>query len=178
MNSDEKIAQLEESLEISNEAIARLNRRLNNIDEEHARMFLISERIAQQSDMHSLQYSTVEESMCHVLKCMRRQDENIRTVNDNAANLRIYLVKRIEDETKKTVASLEKKMEEKTDTHIRLKLRVIEQEMQAMQIRETETIQKINKLVEKLVEDMQPKQIKKTWKQSEALKFHDEFPSL
>jgi hypothetical protein len=175
----EKADQLENTMFVQIDKHRILANKVQAIDEEHARMFLISERIAQQSDMHSLQYSTVEEGMCHMLKCMRRHDENIRTVNDNAANLRRSLVKRIEDHVHETAAALEK-MEEKTDKldTICFNLRNLEQEIQTMKIRETETIKLVN---------TQPKRQKK-WKQCEKqcdlcekqcdFKFHDEFPSL
>ena len=134
----EKAQQLEKTVYIEMDKHRILANKVQTIDEEHARMFLMSERIAHQAEIYSLQYSTVEESMGHVLKSMRRHDDNIRTVNDNATNLRISLVKRIDDhiyETKKNVTALEKQMEGKDELNKQLcfKIRTLEQECKSLE---------------------------------------------
>ena len=185
----EKTQQLEKTFYDEMNKHRILANKVQSIDEEHARMFLMSERIGQRADVFSLQYSSIEEGMGYVLKSMRRHDENIRTVNDNASNLRLSLVKRIDDhiyETKKTLCALEKQLEEKTDnldTQLWFKLRVLEEYMQSSMLKESEMLEKINKLVAEIEKPKQekPKQEKQKWKgdpPAKYIKFHDEFPSL
>lgn len=139
----EKTQQLEKTFYVEMDKHRILANKVQSIDEEHARMFLMSERIGQRADVFSLQYSSIEERMGYVLKSMRRHDENIRTVNDNASNLRLSLVKRIDDhiyETKKTVSDLERQLEE--NSQLRFKVKVLEEYMQSSMLNESELLEK------------------------------------
>jgi len=50
---------------------------LNNIDDEHARIFMVSERSAERAYVMSMQYSTMEESMKLFLKSLRKHDDDM-----------------------------------------------------------------------------------------------------
>lgn len=189
----EKAEKLEDTIYVEMDKHRILANKVQTIDEEHARMFLMSERIAQKADIYSLQYSTMEESMRHVLKCMRRHDENIRTVNDTASKLRQYLVQRIDEheyKTEKTTYAFEKQLEEKwgsLDTQIRFKMRVLEHELETKTTKDTEMVEKINKIVTELENFQKPQKVQpnqKTWKKwsqdqkvSESPKY-EAYPSL
>ena len=142
----EKAQKLEETVYAEMDKHRILANKVKDIDEEHARMFLMSERIAEKSSIFALQYSSVEESMGYLLTSMRRHDENVRTVNDTAKNLRAYVVQRLDEheyETKKTTYEFEKRLEEKTsmlDTQLRFKMRVLEHELETKTTRDTEMV--------------------------------------
>ena len=158
----EKTEQLENTILIEIDKHRILANKVQTIDEEHARMFLISERIAEKASVFALQYSSMEESMGHVLKSMRRHDKNIRTVNDTASKLRQYVVQRIDEhecKTEKTTYAFEKQLEEKwgsLDTQIRFKMRVLEHELETKTTNDIEMVEKINKIVTELENFQKP----------------------
>ena len=189
----EKAQKLEETVYAEMDKHRILANKMKDIDEEHARMFLMSERIAEKAGIFALQYSSVEESMGYLLSSMRRHDENIRTVNDTAKNLRAYVVQRLDEheyETKKTTYGFEKRLEEKTsmlDTQLRFKMRVLEHELETKTTKDTEMVEKINKIVAELENFQKPQKVQpnqKTWKKwsqdqkvSEP-KYEQAYPSL
>jgi len=93
----EKADQLENTMLTQIDKHRSLANKVQTIDEEHARMFLISERIAEKASIFALQYSSVEESMGYMMNSMRRHDEHFRTLTSTVTTLREYVVKRIEE---------------------------------------------------------------------------------
>ena len=113
METSQRILDLEELVESVNEKIQSLSRRISNIDEEHSRMFLTTERIAERAYVFSIQYSSMEEGMGHVLKSMRKHDED-------------------SDQLKHSVRNVEKIVERRMDiieTQFRFNMRVFQQEI-------------------------------------------------
>ena len=92
----EKASQLEESLCEVYDKFRRMENRINSIDDEHARMFLISERIAEKAQVFALQYSSIEESMGYVLKSMRKHDDAFALSRRDVKNIE-EAVKRVDE---------------------------------------------------------------------------------
>jgi ElaB/YqjD/DUF883 family membrane-anchored ribosome-binding protein len=115
-----RISELEESLEIANEKIARLARRFDNIDNEHARIFMVSESSAERAYVMSMQYTTMEESMKLFLKSLRKHADDMMKLRKDMgeqldrveAQLRFNL-RVVEEELRKQKDKSDEKPEQK-----------------------------------------------------------------
>jgi len=189
-----KNLKLEEMLVTVNDKIDSLQRRIHDIDEEHSRMFLVSEHIKDKAAVFALQYSSVEESMGYMLTSMRRHDDELRNTNRTISKLESSLYEKIystQKEMIKTILDIEKRIDVKAyeiDTKVWFRIRVLEHQIQT-NTKESEMLEKIESIVaeiERLKSKMDPKIEKghaKTWKKVELdekpkSKYDEQFPNL
>uniref|UniRef100_A0A6C0HS94 Uncharacterized protein n=1 Tax=viral metagenome TaxID=1070528 RepID=A0A6C0HS94_9ZZZZ len=109
----EKATQIEENLYELSDDFRRLKNRLDDIDDEHSRMFLISERMAEKAQVYSLQYSSIEESMGYVLKAMRKHDDASAINRRDVKNME-EAVKRVDEKLNDLLKNSETKYVEKS----------------------------------------------------------------
>ena len=194
-----KILNLEEMLVIINDKIDSLQRRIDDIDEEHSRMFLVSEHIKDKAAVFALQYSSVEESMGYMLTSMRRHDDEFRNTNRTISKVETSLYEKIYNEKKemtKTMLDIEKRLDVKAyemDTRVWFRIREFENQIQSN--KDSKMVEKIESIVAeieclkskmdlKMEPKMEPKIEKrhaKTWKKvelGEKPKYDDQFPNL
>jgi len=113
----EKAQQMEDLLFREIDKNRCLANKVSDIDEEHARMFLISERIRERAEVFSLQYSSMEEGMGYMVKSMRRHDEETRKLTQNIAKVD-WRMDKVELQTAR-ISEIEKRMIDALDTRLR-----------------------------------------------------------
>ena len=117
----EKAQQLEELLFREIDKNRCLVNKISNIDEEHARMFLISERIRERAEIFSLQYSSMEEGMGYMVKSSRRHDDETQKLAQNISKV-VWRMEKVElrmDQTARSMSEIEKRMIDVLDTRLR-----------------------------------------------------------
>lgn len=72
-----RILKLEESLESANETIIQLMFRLDNMEEEHERIFMSSEKNAERAYVMRVNYSTMEKNIKLLLKSTKKNETNM-----------------------------------------------------------------------------------------------------
>ena len=188
----EKAQQLEELLFREIDKNRCLANTVSDIDEEHARMFLVSERIKDKADDFALQYSSIGESMGYMLTSMRRHDDEFRNTNRTISKLETNLYEKIYSEKKeitKTMVDIEKRIEAKTyemDTRVWFRIRDFENQIQSN--KDPKMVEKIDSIVAEIerlkpkTEPIEQKHAKK-WKKMEFVerpkaKYEEQFPNL